>query len=503
MKAESFRGRRVLVVGLARSGAASAEYLLRHGAQVLITDLKSEEELSAELSGLRQRGAELVLGSHPPGLTTEIDLVIASPGVPLHAPPLEEARARQIPVWGELELAYRKLRGTLIAITGTKGKSTTASLIAEILKRAGRSVALGGNIGLPLISLVEDSRPGDFYVVEVSSFQLETTQTFRPYVAVLLDVTPDHLDRHPSFEAYVEAKERILSNQEAGDWAVVYAGNPLTVDMASRSRSKKLYFGFEPISDDTPYISVEGPWIVRHENGKTTALVSLESIPLRGRHNVENVMAACAAASLLDMEPDHLALAVSGFVGIPHALEKIGELDGVTFYNDSKATNLASARAALRSFEAGVFLILGGRSKGGDFSELRAEVKRTVTRILALGEAKQQIVEALGDLVPVDPCRSLRQAVDTAFRQAKPGDTVLLSPACASFDMFADYAERGERFRNEVQKLTQRARRGRAPEHGAAAPKPLAKASPLPSGERGRRKKKTRSSRDDEQTGED
>jgi UDP-N-acetylmuramoylalanine--D-glutamate ligase len=453
MKAEDYDGRRILVVGLARSGVASAEFLLGRGAQVKATDLRSKKELSGELSGLNQKGVELVLGSHPTGLVGDVELVIVSPGVPFDAPPLKEARAKSIPIWGELELGFRQIEGPLIAVTGTKGKSTTTSLLAEILRRAGRKVALGGNIGRPLISLVEGSDPDTLFVVEVSSFQLETIERFHPHIAVLLDVTPDHLDRHVSFEDYARAKAKIFANQEAGDWAIVYGGNPLTVQMAKKARSNKVYFSFERIDEDMPYVSVDGPWIVKHDGGETTALVSLERIGLRGRHNVENVMAACSAASMLGLDPEILSMAVGDFRGIPHALERVGEVDGVAFYNDSKATNLASAKAALDAFDGGVLLIVGGRYKGGDFEALRTHVKRNVKRVLAIGETKKKIALALGDLVPVDSCRSLREAVRSAFRHATPGDTILLSPACASFDMFRDYEERGERFREEVEKL--------------------------------------------------
>jgi UDP-N-acetylmuramoylalanine--D-glutamate ligase len=459
MKAEDYQGRRILVVGLARSGVASAQFLAGRGAQVRATDLRPEKELSGELSGLIQKGVELVLGSHPPRLVEDAELVIVSPGVPFDAPPLKEARAKAVPIWGELELGFREIVGPLIAVTGTKGKSTTASLLAEMLRRAGRRVALGGNIGRPLISLVEDSDPDTLFVVEVSSFQLETIERFRPHIAILLDVTPDHLDRHVSFEAYVRAKERIFANQEAGDWAIVYGGNPLTVQMAKKARSHKVYFSFERIHEDMPCVSVDGPWIVKYDGGETTPLVPMERIALRGRHNVENVLAACGAAAMLGLDPEILSLAVGDFRGIPHALERVGEVDGVAFYNDSKATNLASAKAALDAFDGDLYLIMGGRSKGGDFEALRAHVKRNVKRVLAIGEMKRQIALALGDLVPVDSCRNLREAVRSAFRHAASGDTVLLSPACASFDMFRDYEERGERFREEVEKLKGRRKR--------------------------------------------
>ncbi len=453
MNGEDYRDRRVLVVGLARSGVAAVEFLLRNGARVWATDLKSEGELPKEAADLRRRGVEMVLGSHPPGLVADCDLVVVSPGVPPETAPVMEARAKQIPVWGELELAFRQIGGLVIAVTGTKGKSTTATLIAEILRKAGREVQLGGNIGRPLIRQAEQSRADTHFVVEVSSFQLEATERFRPRLAVLLDVTPDHLDRHGSFETYVRTKERIFSNQEAGDWAVVYGGSQLTMDMANKSRSNKVYFSLDCMGPETPHVCVDGPWIVKHASGETTALVSMEKIPLRGRHNVENVMAAAAAAMILDVDLENVRQTVCGFHGLPHALEKVGEADGVVFYNDSKATNVAAVKAALASFEGGVLLILGGRSKGADFGELRSQVERKVKRVVAIGETSRRVDQMLGDLVPVDPVNDLGEAVETAFRQAVPGDTVLLSPACASFDMFADYEERGVRFREEVEKL--------------------------------------------------
>jgi UDP-N-acetylmuramoylalanine--D-glutamate ligase len=453
MKGESFRGRRVLVVGLARSGAAAIEFLLDQGAEVRATDLKEESELPVDASALQRRGVELILGGHPPGLVDDVSLVVVSPGVPLQVLPLKEARSRGVPVWGELELAFRQIRGTVVAVTGTKGKSTTASLITEILKRAGKTVALGGNIGQPLISLTEQSVPGVCFVVEVSSFQLETTVQFRPHVGVLLDVTPDHLDWHPSFEDYVRAKQRIFAHQGPEDWAVAYGASPLTVDMANKARSRKVFFNLDCMGDQIPHVCVKGPWIMKHDNGEMTALISKERVPLKGRHNLENVLAAVASVLAMDVDPEFIDEALLGFTGIPHALEKIGELNGVAFYDDSKATNVAAAKAALASFAGGVFLILGGRYKGGDFRELRPEVERSVKRILAIGEAGERITRSLGDVVPVESCRDLREAVRIAYQLAVTGDTILLSPACASFDMFTDYAERGVRFGEEVEKL--------------------------------------------------
>ncbi len=416
------------------------------------------EELSPRVAELAELGVDLVTGSHPAGLVRDIDLVVLSPGVPADVDPLKEAREQGVPIWGELELAIREIEGRVVAVTGTKGKSTTATLIADILKRDGRPVVLGGNIGQPLISLVEKAKKDSSVVVEVSSFQLEMTESFRPSVAVLLNVTPDHLDRHASFEAYREAKERIFANQEQEDWAVIYGGNRLTMDMGSRSRSQKIYYSLDCMGDKVPHVCVREGWIVRHEDAFTSEWIPLESIPLPGEHNVENVMAAAAAVATLGVQAETVRDAVANFPGIPHALERVGEIAGVSFYDDSKATNVAAAHAAIASFDEGVILVLGGRSKGADFEALLDDVGGKVKLVLALGEAKEQIAGVLGAKVPVVLCTELREVVERAFEHSEPGDTVLFSPACASFDMFADYAERGRLFREEVEKLKKKKR---------------------------------------------
>ncbi len=440
-------------MGLARSGVAAAEFLARRGARVTATDLRPAAELSIDLSGLETLGVTLALSGHPSGVGSAAELVVSSPGVPPSSLPLAEARAQGVPVWGEMELAFREIEGPVIAVTGTKGKSTTSTLIAEILRKAGRPVALGGNIGRPLIALAPGAGCDTVFVVEVSSFQLETIESFRPRIAVLLNVAPDHLDRYPSYESYLRAKARIFANQREEDWAVVYAGNPLTVDMASRSRSKKVYFSLDCLPGRGAHLCLQGPWVVKHEDGTVEPLLPVDLIPLAGRHNVENALAAAAVADLMGVPVDALRSAVASFRGLPHALQKVGELNGVVFYDDSKATNVTAALAALRSFDRDVILILGGRSKGGDFSELRAEVSRKVKLVLAMGESRDQVAQALAGAAPLALCASLREAVEIAFAQARAGDTVLLSPACASFDMFRDYAERGERFREEFERL--------------------------------------------------
>lgn len=440
---------RVLVVGLGRSGVAACALLKARGAQVVATDLRPRDELDA--SALEE--VELVLTSHPPELVHDVDLIVLSPGVSLTLPLLVEARRRSIPIWSELELGFRHVSGTVIAVTGTKGKSTTATLLSDMLKASGRDVRLAGNIGSPLSANLDGASEQTFFVVEVSSFQLETIDSFRPHVAVLLDVSPDHLDWHPTFDDYVRAKARIFENQRPDDWAVVYGGNPLTVTMASKGKSRKLYFDLDCLGEKYPHVHKEGPWIVWHDDGGTTPLASLEELTIPGEHNRVNAMAASAAAALLGLSGEALEEAFQQFEGLPHALERVAEIGGVRFYNDSKATNIQAVRAALDSFDAPVVLILGGRFKGGDFRDLREAAARSVKHVLAIGESRDQVKAALSDVATVDVCDDLESAVEKAHASAVTGDVVLLSPAGSSFDMFKDYRERGERFREIVHRL--------------------------------------------------
>lgn len=445
--------RRVLVVGLGRSGVAACALLKAKGAQVVATDLRSRDELDANTLAVVADLDELVLGSHPTELVHDVDLIVLSPGVLLTLPLLVEARRRSIPIWSELELGFRHTRGTVVAVTGTKGKSTTATLLSDMLKASGREVRLAGNIGAPLSAELEGTSEQTFFVVEVSSFQLETIDSFRPHVAVLLDVSPDHLDWHPTFDDYVRAKARIFENQRRDDWAVVYGGNPLTVTMASKGKSRKLYFDLDCLGEKYPHVHKEGPWIVWHDDGGTTPLASLEELTVPGEHNRVNAMAASAVAALLGLSGEALEEAFEQFEGLPHALERVAEIGGVRFYNDSKATNIQAVRAALESFDAPVVLILGGRFKGGDFRDLREATARSVKHVLAIGESRDQVKAALDDVATVDVCDDLESAVEKAHASAVKGDVVLLSPAGSSFDMFRDYRERGERFRQIVHRL--------------------------------------------------
>jgi UDP-N-acetylmuramoylalanine--D-glutamate ligase len=450
---EDYRGRKVLVVGLGLSGIAAAELLSSRGAVVVATDRRPREELDPTALALEAKGVSLHLGSHPSSLLSGVDLVVPSPGVRIDTPILAEARERRIPLLGELELGFREVRGEVAAVTGTKGKSTTASLLAAMLRAGGREVRLAGNIGAPLVRELAGSSERTLFVVEVSSFQLETVQSFRPRVAVLLDVTPDHLDWHPDFDAYVAAKRRIFENQREEDAAVVFGGNRLTVAMAEKAKSKKWYFELDCMKELSPHLHLDGPWIVKHENGLTTPLASLEDFQLVGKHNRLNAMAASAAAALLGVSGDEIGEALAHFEGLPHALEQVAVVNGVRFYNDSKATNVQAVRAALESFDSGIFLILGGRFKGGDFRDLRDLVTRKVKGVFALGESRELVRDALASAAPVEIVNDLETAVAEAHRRASPGDVVLLSPAGSSFDMFRDYRDRGERFRAAVQRL--------------------------------------------------
>ena len=441
--------RRVLVVGLGKSGVAACALLRARGAEVVANDRRSRAELDSELGEL----GELVTGSHPIELVHDVDFIVLSPGVPLTLPLLVEARRRSIPIWSELELGFRHVSGPVVAVTGTKGKSTTATLIRDMLRASGREARLAGNIGAPLSAELDGSTEETVFVVEVSSFQLETIDSFRPQIAVLLDVSPDHLDWHPTFDEYLRAKARIFENQRKDDWAVVYGGNPLTVTMASKGKSRKVYFDLDCLGEMYPHVHKEGPWIVWHDDGETKPLASLDELTVPGEHNRVNAMAASAAAALLGVSGDALEEAIEQFEGLPHALERVAEIDGVRFYNDSKATNIQAVRAALESFDGPVVLILGGRFKGGDFRDLRKAAARSVKHVLAIGESREQVKAALEDVATVEVCDDLESAVQKAHASAVKGDVVLLSPAGSSFDMFRDYRERGERFRQIVHRL--------------------------------------------------
>ncbi len=443
----SVRGRRVTVVGAARSGVAAAELLVRRGASVILTDKRDE---IAEAHQLRTAGVQLELGRHERATFLASDLIVLSPGVPLTLPEIAAARASDIPVIGELEMASRWLRGRIVAITGTKGKSTTTTLTGRMLQAGGHRVLVGGNIGLALSAQVDDSTADTIHVVEASSFQLEAIETFRPWIAVLLNFSPDHLDRHASVAEYAGAKARIFLNQTGQDWAVLNADDESVGRIAADAASRKLLFS---TSDSLASgVLVHGDVIVRRTAQGDVPLVPLASVRLLGRHLVADVVAASAVASLFRVDAAAMTKAVEQFTGLEHALEPVAEFGGVLFVNDSKATNIEAARLAIESFDS-LVVIMGGRFKGGDFSDLREPLAGRGATVVAIGESQPLIAKALGGAVPVHEASDMAAAVRTAFASAAPGTTVVLAPACSSFDMFRDYAERGRVFKQEVRRL--------------------------------------------------
>jgi len=446
----SVAGKRVVVVGAARSGVAAAELLVRRGATVTLTDVR---DTIAEDAQLRDAGVELELGGHRPQTLLGADLIVLSPGVPPAQPVIAEARAAGVPVMGELELASRWLRGRIVAITGTKGKSTTTTLTGRMLEAGGHHVLVGGNIGLALSAQVDESTEETIHVVETSSFQLEAAETFHPWIAVLLNFSPDHLDRHADLAEYAAAKARIFANQTPGDWAVLNADDEPSQVLAQDARSQRLLFAVE--RDVTDGVVVAGDAIVRRSGGGEQVLLPLSAVKLLGRHLLADVVAAAAVASLAGVEPEAMTRAVEGFTGLEHALEPVTELGGVRFVNDSKATNIESALRAIQSFDTGLVVILGGKFKGGDFGDLRDALTARTASVVAIGEAAPLVHQALEPAVQVHDAADMVSAVRTAFAVAAPGETVLLAPACASFDMFVNYAERGRVFKREVRRLAE------------------------------------------------
>jgi len=449
-------GKEVVVVGLARSGLAAAEFLARRGAHVLATDRKREGELPPEVLRLVEKGVRLELGGHRESAFTAADLVVVSPGVPWELPELAAARGAGVPVMAELELAYRHLSGTVAAVTGTKGKSTTTAVLGAMVKETGKDVRVGGNIGEPLIGLVAGSTEETVFVVEVSSFQLQGTESFRPHVAVFLNLSADHLDRHASPEEYAQAKARIFRNQTESDWAVVNPDDARVLSLAREARARQLRFipaesaqGMP--SGDAAYYESGKAWLRR--DGRAEPMFARSDVRLPGEHLAGDVLAAAAAARLLDVPADAVEKGVRAFSGIEHVLERVAEVKGVSFFNDSKATNVDAARRSLEAFSGPVLAIMGGRYKGGDFRDLSPVLADHGKAVLAIGEAKERIGEALASVLPVFLCGSLQEAVELAWAEAEPGDAVVLAPACSSFDMFEDYAQRGRVFKEAVAQL--------------------------------------------------
>jgi UDP-N-acetylmuramoylalanine--D-glutamate ligase len=452
-------GKRVVVVGLARSGIAAARFLASRGARVVATDRKPEGELEAESLSLKAAGVELEAGAHRAETFTAADMVVVSPGVPWDRRELAAARARGVPVMAELELGFRFLSGQVAAVTGTKGKSTTTAALGAMLKEMGRDVRVGGNIGEAVTGLLDGATSLTQFVLEVSSFQLEGTDTFRPHVAVFLNLSTDHLDRHPTFEDYARAKARIFKNQTSGDWAVVNAEDPRVMALAGLGQARQV--GFHPSGPPTPDPDSDEAFFAGDEaqvrlSAKRGTLFRRSEVRLPGAHLTSDLLAAATAARLMGAAPEAIARTVRSFAGVPHVLERVADLEGVAFFNDSKATNVDAARRSLEAFAGPVLAIIGGRFKGGDFADLAPAMEAHGKAVFAIGEARHRVRDALGAVVPVFDCASLEEAVELAWEESERGDTVLLAPACSSFDMFKDYADRGDSFKRIVNELVER-----------------------------------------------
>jgi UDP-N-acetylmuramoylalanine--D-glutamate ligase len=448
------RGKRVLVVGLARTGVATALFCAARGALLTATDARTENEIGAVLAPLRAAGVHLELGGHQENTFLEQDLIIPSPGVPADAPFLQAARAKGVTIWSEIELADRFLDGLLIGITGSNGKTTTTSLIEHILRSAGFPTILAGNIGTPLISCVERTNDQTITVAELSSFQLELIETFRPNISVFLNLTLDHLDRHHTPEAYGAAKARIFKNQTAADRAVLNADDPATTPYAP---VKPRVYWFSRKQRVAEGAFVRENEILFRQNGEEETVLKLEDIPLAGAHNVENVLAAVAAARLAGATSAAVATGVRSFAGVEHRLEFVTEIAGVRYYNDSKATNVDATLKALEAFPGRILVILGGKDKGSDYTALQKPLREKAILGLLIGAAAEKIEKQIAGSVALDRAGTLDRAVEIAAHAARPGDIVLLAPACASFDQFQNYEHRGRVFKELVHHLERQA----------------------------------------------
>ena len=444
-------GKRVLVVGLGKSGVASALFLKAHGARVTVSDTKTGDELHSEIPVLLDHGITVETGGHGERTFRGQDLIVVSPGIPLDAPALVQARALGGSVIGEIELAARFLPGPIVAITGSNGKTTTTTLTGEIMTAAGFPALVGGNIGTPAIALAERATPQSVIVLEVSSFQLETIHRFRPKVAVILNVTPDHLDRHRTFEAYVDAKARIFENQQSADFSVLNADDPTCVAMAARTKAQVFWFSRQKEVQQGAWV-LDGSILFR-DGARQREIMLVSEIPLKGAHNLENVLAAVCAGALMGGAPEKIRQAVREFKAVEHRLEYVATIRGVDYYNDSKATNVDATAKALESFPANIHLILGGKDKGSDYTLLNDLLRQRVKRVYTIGAAAPKIESQIKG-VEVVHADTLENALRKANAVAESGDVVLLAPACASFDQFKNYEQRGHVFKEIVRTLS-------------------------------------------------
>jgi UDP-N-acetylmuramoylalanine--D-glutamate ligase len=446
-------GKRVLVVGLGKSGLAAARFLKERGARVTVSDARPAT-LIAELPGLLDQGIMVEAGSH--GLLTfrRQDLIVVSPGVPMSTPELKQVRAMGMHIIGELELGAQFLQGEVVGITGSNGKTTTTTLMGEIFKAAGRLTLVGGNIGKPVTELVGESTPEAWSVLEVSSFQLETVESFRPRIAMVLNITPDHLDRHGNFENYAAAKARITEFQTAEDFLILNAEDKPTQMVAAKTRAQIYWFSPRRQVKQGAFVHGETIFFTPSEGAKPEPVMPVAEIPLAGAHNVENVLAAVCAARLAGVASETIRAAVAAFKAVEHRLEFVREHNGVRYYNDSKATNVDATVKAVEAFAGGIYLILGGKDKDSDYAVMGPLLRERVKMVITIGSAAEKIEHQLAGVVKIERAETIDRAVALAHESAVAGDTVLLAPACASFDQFQNYEHRGHAFKSLVLALS-------------------------------------------------
>jgi UDP-N-acetylmuramoylalanine--D-glutamate ligase len=442
-------GKKALVVGLGKTGEALAGFLLGRGAKVTVTEIRTQEELGRKAALWKKKGVVLEAGGHRLETLMAADIIIPSPGAAALGE-LEAAKKAGVRVISEIELAHCFLKGTIVGITGTNGKSTTATLAHKILKDAGRKAFLAGNIGTPLISFVEKSRDDHVYVTEISSFQLEHVERFRAGIAVFLNISLNHLNWHATFDEYFNAKRKLILGQKSGDTVILNHDDRL-VRLQARPTEARVYF-FSARGAVRRGCFIKDGWLTLRDD-RTARFMKASEVRLPGRHNLENVAAAALVGHCLGVPPGRLRSSISSFSGLEHRLEKVLSLRRVEFVNDSKATTVDATIKALESFDRTIVLILGGRDKGADFSLLRGPIRRRVRTVILLGEARERIAGALDGVVRTEEASSLRNAVAMAFAAAEPGDIALLAPACTSFDMFRNFEERGRAFKREVRRL--------------------------------------------------
>jgi len=448
-------GRKFLIIGAARSGIASARFLAARGAVVALNDRKPIDEWSEEARSLKAEGVGLIPGDVPGWLLDQLDVLIASPGVPPGSIPIRYADRAGVEVFGEIELASRFMKGRIVAITGSNGKTTTTTLIGELLKDAGIPVQVGGNIGRPLISLADSSTDDGWLIAELSSFQLETIVDFHPNVAIVLNVTPNHMDRYEHFTDYAAAKHRIFMNQTSGDVAVLNADDQTVASWAAGLRAHVVWFSVRRELDEGLFLRNGNEVVARTRDGERVLTTRTEMV-LKGMHNVENVLAAFAAGLACGAGPDSMRETVRHFRPVEHRLEFVSEVDGVRFFNDSKATSVDATLKALEAFadESGkIVLILGGLGKRAPYSPLAPLIEKKVRQLILIGEDADNIEQELGSTAQIQRAIDMTDAVDRGFMAALPGDVVLLAPACASFDMFRSFEHRGEVFKGAVTEL--------------------------------------------------